>query len=287
MNISAVPTVTLNDGTEMPQIGLGTWKLHDDEAVRVVREAIAAGYRHIDTAALYGNEEAVGRGIRDAIAAGDVTRDELFVTTKLLNEDQGSQRAQEAFRESLGRLGLEYIDLYMVHWPWPQRGLYVESFEAIAKLQGLGVVQSVGVANFYEEVLRELIERTGVFPAVNQVELHPGFSQAGLRALHEELGIVTEAWAPLGRGIVLMNPVLDDIAIRVGRTPAQVALRWLLQLGCSAVPKTAHAGRLAANLDLASFKLTRDQMDAITALDDAAGFGRIFADPREYPGEVG
>ncbi len=287
MDNPVVPTLTLNDGTEMPQIGLGTWKLTGDEAVRVVREAISVGYRHIDTASLYGNEEAVGRAIRDAVAAGDVTRDELFVTTKLRNEDQGSQRAQEAFRESLGRLGLEYIDLYMLHWPWPQRGLYVETFEAIAKLQGLGVVQSVGVANFYEDILRELVDRTGVVPAVNQVELHPGFSQAGLRALHDELGVVTEAWAPLGRGILLMNPVLDAVARKIGKTPAQVMLRWLLQLGCAMVPKTSEPGRLAANLDITSFTLGRDQMEAITGLDDAEGFGRIFDDPQKFPGEVG
>lgn len=287
MTTPVIPTVTLNDGTEMPQIGLGTWKLTGDEAVRVVREAIASGYRHIDTAALYGNEEEIGRAIREAIAAGDATRDELFVTTKLLNEDQGVQRTQEAFRESLTRLGLDYIDLYMLHWPCPQRGLYLESFEAIAKLQGLGVVQSVGVSNFYEEILRELVERTGVVPAVNQVELHPGFSQAGLRDLHAELGVVTEAWAPLGRGILLMNPVIDAVARDVGRTPAQVMLRWLLQLGCAMVPKSADPARLAANLDITSFRLSRDHMDAITALDDADGFGRIFEDPRECPGAEG
>lgn len=287
MNLPAVPTLTLNDGTEMPQIGLGTWKLRDDEAVRVVREAIAAGYRHIDTATLYRNEEAVGRAIGEAIAAGDITRDELFVTTKLWNDDQGEQRTPAAFQESLGRLGLDYIDLYLVHWPWPQRGLFVESFEAVARLQGLGIIQAIGVANFYEEPLRELVDRTGIVPAVNQVELHPGFSQPGLRELHEELGVTTVAWSPLGRGMLLMNPTVDAVAREVGKTPAQIALRWLLQLGCGMIPRSSRRSRLVENLDIASFQLTREQMERITALDDAAGFGRIFEDPQTFPGEAG
>lgn len=283
MTAAAVPTITLNEGTEMPQIGLGTWKLRGDDAVRIVREAIELGYRHIDTASSYGNEEAIGQAIRDAIAAGDVTRDELFITTKAWQDEQGADRIPAAFQDSLHRLGLEYIDLYLVHWPDPTQGRYVESFEAVARLQGLGIVQAIGVANFYEEVLREVVEKTGTVPALNQVELHPGFSQAPLRILHEELEIRTEAWSPLGRGIVLMNPVIDEVAREVGKSTAQVALRWAMQLGCSVIPKSGDLRRLAQNIEAASFTLTPAQMDAITELDHQQGFGRVFDDPRTFP----
>jgi len=283
MTAAAVPTITLNDGTEMPQIGLGTWKLRGDDAVRIVREAIELGYRHIDTASSYGNEEAIGQAIRDAIAAGDVTRDELFITTKAWQDEQGADRIPAAFQDSLHRLGLEYIDLYLVHWPDPTQGRYVESFEAVARLQGLGIVQAIGVANFYEEVLREVVEKTGTVPALNQVELHPGFSQVPLRTLHEELEIRTEAWSPLGRGIVLMNPVIDEVAREVGKSTAQVALRWAMQLGCSVIPKSGDLRRLAQNIEAASFTLTPAQMDAITELDHQQGFGRVFDDPRTFP----
>ena len=280
--MGAMTTVTLNDGTDIPQIGLGTWKLLGEEGKRIIREAIDLGYRHFDTASAYGNEEIVGRAIADAIAAGDVTREELFITTKAWQDEQGTDNIPRAFRASLDRLGMEYVDLYLVHWPAPARGTYVESFEAIARLQGLGLVQSVGVANFYEEVLRELVEEAGIVPAVNQVELHPGFSQAPLRALHEELGVTTVAWSPLGRGILLANPVLDAVARAVGRSTAQVALRWAMQLGCVVIPKSAQPKRLAQNLAAADFTLTREQVAAITGLDDEAGFGRIFEDPRTF-----
>ncbi|QGU06700.1 putative oxidoreductase [Corynebacterium occultum] len=286
MNQVVVPTFTLNDGTEMPQIGLGTWKITGEDAVRVVREAIDAGYRHFDTAAMYGNESEIGRGIAEAIAAGDVTRDELFITSKVRNEDHGSEAASRAFHASLSRLGLDYLDLYLIHWPWPQRGLYVETFEAIAKIQGLGTVQSIGVANFYEEVLREVVSKTGVVPALNQVELHPGYSQAPLRKVHEELGILSEAWSPLGRGLLLMNPLISDIADQVGRSPAQVILRWATQQGISVVPKTASRSRLQENIQLFDFELSTGQLKQINALDEMRGFGRVFGDPLTYPGEV-
>ncbi|QGU03996.1 aldo/keto reductase [Corynebacterium comes] len=275
-------TVTLNDGSDIPQIGLGTWKLLGEEGLRVVREAIDLGYRHFDTASAYGNEEIVGRALADAIAAGDVTRDELFITTKAWQDEQGADAIPSAFRASLDRLGLDYVDLYLVHWPAPARGKYVESFEAIARLQGLGLVQSVGVANFYEELLREIVDKVGIVPATNQVELHPGFSQAPLRALHAELGVTTVAWSPLARGIVLANPVLDAVARAAGRSPAQVALRWAMQLGCVVIPKSANPKRLAQNLAAADFTLNGEQIAAITGLDEKAGFGRIFDDPRTF-----
>lgn len=275
-------TVTLNDGTDIPQIGLGTWKLLGEEGMRVIREAIDLGYRHFDTASAYGNEDIVGRAIADAISAGDVTREELFITTKAWQDEQGRDAIPGAFRDSLNRLGLEYVDLYLVHWPAPARGTYVESVEAIARLHGLGLVRSVGVANFYEEVLREVVEEVGIVPATNQVELHPGFSQAPLREVHAELGVATVAWSPLGRGILLANPVLDAVARAVGRSTAQVALRWAMQLGCVVIPKSTNVKRLAQNLAAADFTLSREQVAAITALDGKAGFGRIFEDPRSF-----
>lgn len=281
---AARTTVTLNDGTEIPQIGLGTWKLEGEAGIRVIREAIELGYRHFDTASSYGNEEIVGRAIADAIGAGDVTREELCLTTKAWQDEQGADTIPEAFRASLDRLGLDYVDLYLVHWPAPSQEKYVESFEAIARLQGLGLVQSVGVANFYEEVLREIVEKVGIVPAVNQVELHPGFSQAPLRELHDELGVTTVAWSPLGRGILLANPVLDAVARSVGRSTAQVALRWAMQLGCVVIPKSTNPKRLAQNLAAADFTLSRDQVAAISGLDGQAGFGRIFADPHTFGG---
>lgn len=285
MNHPIVPTITLNDGTEMPQLGLGTWKLQGPEVEQVIREAIAAGYRHFDTAASYGNEVEIGRAINAALSAGDVARDDLFITSKVWNDQHGAESASRAFQDSLRRLGLDYLDLYLIHWPWPQQGLYVETFEAIAKIQGLGTVQSIGVANFYEEALRDLVDRTGITPAINQIELHPGFSQAPLRAVHEQLGVITQAWGPLGRGILLHNPVIADIADQVGRSSAQVILRWVAQLGCAAIPKTASTARLGENLSVFDFELSPAQVDRILALDDMAGFGRIFKDPREFPGD--
>ncbi|MCZ9308748.1 aldo/keto reductase [Corynebacterium uberis] len=279
MTTPRVPTVTLNDSTEMPQIGLGTWKLRGDEAITTIRTAIELGYRHIDTASLYRNEEEVGTAVRQAIAAGDVTRDELFITSKLWNTDQGSQRAAQAFQESLGRLGLDYLDLYLVHWPCPRADRYVESFQAMAKIQGLGTVQSIGVSNFYPEVLRTLIERTGITPVLNQVELHPGFSQAELRAEHARLGVLTEAWSPLGRGIALNNPVVEQIAAELDATAAQVILAWELGHGISVVPKSVDPQRLASNLAAGTITLSEQQAQAIDALDDQPGFGRIFDDP--------
>lgn len=279
-----VPTLPLADGSEIPQIGLGTWMLHGDDAYRVVRAALEMGYRHIDTATLYDNEVEVGRAIADAIRAGEVTREELFITSKVWNDDHGREKAQKAFQTSLTLLGLDYLDLYLVHWPCPQRGLYNETFEAIATIQGLGQVQSIGVANFYGEVLEDLVGVTGIVPAVNQVELHPGFSQAPLRALHERLGIVTTAWAPLARGGVFKDPVITGIAQEHGVNPAAVVLRWLVQSGVVAIPKTAHRQRLLENLNVHKLTLSIDEVSSLTAMDHGAGSGRIYTDPRNFPG---
>lgn len=273
-----IPLTTLNDGYDFPLLGLGTYKLKGEETEQIVRTAIELGYRHIDTASLYGNEVEVGKAINAAIAAGDVTREELFVTTKLWNDDQ--DRVAEAYEESLRRLDLEFIDLYLVHWPWPQNGRYVEAFEQIAQLQGLGRLQSAGVANFYPEVLDEVIEKTGVTPVLNQVELHVGFTQPELREYHARHDIVTEAWAPLARGGNFDDPEIRAIADAHSATPAQVSLAYLMRLGCSVVPKTANAQRLVENLAAVDVQLSDED---VAALDRVTG-ERLSGDPRTFPG---
>lgn len=272
-----VPVATLNDGHDFPLLGLGTYKLQGDEVEKVVRTAIELGYRHIDTAKIYDNEVEVGKAINAAIAAGDVTREELFITTKLWNDDQS--RAGEAYQESLRRLDLEFVDLYLVHWPVPQQGTYVEAFEQIVQLQGMGQLPSVGVANFYEELLDELVAATGVTPVLNQVELHAGFTQPELRQYHADRGIVTEAWAPLARGENFDAPEIVAVADRHGKTPAQVVLAYLLQMGCSVVPKTANPQRLVENIGALEVELTDED---IAALDQVQG-GRMSGNPRTFP----
>lgn len=272
-----VPVTTLNDGYDFPLLGLGTYKLQGDDVEKVVRTAIELGYRHIDTASIYDNEVEVGKAINAAIAAGDVTREELFITTKLWNDDQS--RAAEAYQESLKRLDLEFIDLYLVHWPVPQQGTYVQAFEQIVQLQGMGQLQSVGVANFYEELLDELVAKTGVTPVLNQVELHAGFTQPELRQYHADHGIVTEAWAPLARAENFDAPEIVAVADRHGKTPAQVVLAYLLHLGCSVVPKTANPQRLVENFGALEVELTDED---IALLDQVKG-DRMSGDPRTFP----
>ncbi|WP_347305407.1 aldo/keto reductase [Corynebacterium sp. SA-MJD20WY100] len=287
MGDMTVENVTFNDDREMPQLGLGTYKLRDDECVRTIREAIEIGYRKFDTATLYKNEEAVGKALKQAMDAGDVTRDEIFVTTKVWHDHHGADLAPQAFHESLDKLGLDYIDLYLIHWPWPQGGKYVETFDAIARLQGMGQIASIGVANFYEETLDTLIKESGIVPVLNQVELHPGFTQPELRAYHDEHGIVTEAWSPLARGVVLTNPDIKAIAAKHEVTTGQVVLAYLLQLGISVIPKSARKERLAENFAAAELTLTRAEMDVMNSLDGREGFGRMFNDPRDFPGAEG
>lgn len=287
MGDMTVPNVTFNDDREMPQLGLGTYKLRDDECVRTIREAIEIGYRKFDTATLYKNEEAVGKALKQAMDAGDVTRDDIFVTTKVWHDHHGADLTPQAFQESLDKLGLDYIDLYLIHWPWPQGGKYVETFDAIARLQGMGQIASIGVANFYEETLDTLIKESGIVPVLNQVELHPGFTQPELRAYHDEHGIVTEAWSPLARGVVLTNPDIKAIAAKHEVTTGQVVLAYLLQLGISVIPKSARKERLAENFAAAELTLTRAEMDVMNSLDGREGFGRMFNDPRDFPGAEG
>ncbi|MDK8796035.1 aldo/keto reductase [Corynebacterium sp. MSK041] len=275
---SDIPHARLNDGREIPLVGLGTYKLTGPETVNTIRRAIECGYRHFDTAFLYSNEVEVGRAVREAIAAGDVAREDLFITSKLWNDDQ--PRATEAFNESLRRLELDYVDLFMVHWPWPQNGTFVAAYEALLEQREAGRIRSVGVANFYEETLDELIAVTGVAPAVNQVELHAGFTQPELRDYHARHSILTEAWAPLGRGEILDSPQITQVAAAYGATPAQIALAYHVSRGISVIPKTSSAQRLEENFAAASIALDRESLDL---LDTIPG-GRQSNDPRIFPG---
>ena len=258
-----VPTVTLNNGIQIPQLGFGVFQVPDAETTAAVTAALQTGYRSIDTAAIYGNETGVG----NALAGCDLTRDELFITTKLWNADQGYDATLKAFDASLAKLGLDYIDLYLIHWPTPARDLYRESWKAIEKLVADGRVRTAGVSNFQPAHLRRLLDGASLVPAVNQIELHPGLQQAELRALHAELGIATEAWSPLAQGAVLKEAALTDIAARHGKSPAQVVLRWHLQLGNIVIPKSVTPARIQENIDVFDFTLSNEEMTAIAATD--------------------
>lgn len=256
--------MTLNDGTTIPQLGFGVWQVPDDEAQVAVEEALRVGYRHIDTAAVYRNEEGVGR----ALKASGLDRDDVYITTKLWNADQGYDSAFTAYATSLDKLGLDTVDLYLIHWASPAFGLYEESWKALVKLREEGRVRAIGVSNHHEAHLNDIIAATGVTPVLNQVELHPYLQQSELRAVHEDLGIVTEAWSPLGSGKGLLDdPVLKRIAEKHGATPAQVTIAWHLALGNVVIPKSVTPSRIAENFE--STKVTLDDADlaAIAELD--------------------
>jgi 2,5-diketo-D-gluconate reductase A len=266
-------TVTLNNGVVMPQLGFGVWQVPDDEAERAVTEALRVGYRSIDTARLYHNEEGVGRAVRDS----GVPREDLFITTKLWNTDHEYDQALRAFDASLARLDLEYVDLYLIHWPVPKQDKYVDAWRALEKIYADGRAKAVGVSNFTVDNLTKVIDTGSVVPAVNQIELHPRLIQAELRAFDAEHGIATEAWSPLGSGQGLLDdPTLAKIAETHGRTPAQVVVRWHLQLGNVVIPKSVTPSRIAENFAVFDFALTDDEVAAISALDVD---GRIGPDP--------
>ena len=272
-----VPSIALNDENTMPVIGLGVAELSDDETERAVSAALEIGYRLIDTAAVYGNEAAVGR----AIAASGIPRAELFVTSKLANADQGITSSQEACKVSLERLGLDYLDLYLIHWPAAQLGKYVDSFGGLIQLRGDDYVRSIGVCNFTEEHLTTVIDLTFVTPAVNQIELHPLLNQAELRAANAAHDVVTEAYSPLAVGRLLDNPTVTSIAGEYGRAPAQVLIRWSLQLGNVVIPRSVNPERIASNFDVLDFELADEHMEALNGLNDGT---RVREDPLTYTG---
>jgi 2,5-diketo-D-gluconate reductase A len=253
----------LNDGATMPRIGFGVFQVPPDRTVEAVSHALRTGYRAVDTAAAYGNEREVGEAIR----ASGIAREDVHVTTKLWNTDHGRESAQRAFERSLDRLGLDYVDLYLIHWPAPGRGLYVETWEALTGLKATGRTRSIGVSNFEIEHLERTIEATGVVPAVNQVELHPRLQQPELRRFHAEHGIVTEAWSPLAKGRLLDDPVITELASSDGRTPAQIVLRWHLELGNVVIPKSVTPARIEENFQIFDFTLGDEAIDQIESLD--------------------
>lgn len=272
--MTQIPTVKLNDGHDIPQLGFGVFKVDPAETERIVTDALEAGYRHIDTAAIYGNEQGVGA----ALEKSGIPRDELFVTTKLWNSDQGTQSALDAIDLSLEKLGLDRVDLYLIHWPRPDLDLYAETWAAMEQIRDAGKATSIGVSNFHVPHLEKLAAASSVVPAINQIELHPTFQQRELRAYGAEHGIAIEAWGPLGQGkydLLGMTPIADAAAAH-GVTPAQVVIRWHLQSGIIVFPKSNSAERIGENIDVFGFELTGDQMAAIDALD--AG-NRVGADP--------
>ncbi|MEV5916704.1 aldo/keto reductase [Streptomyces pseudogriseolus] len=274
--MSKVPPITLNNGVEMPQLGFGVWQVPDAEAETAVAAALEAGYRSIDTAAIYGNEEGTGK----AIARSDVPREDIFVTTKVWNSDHGYDATLKAFDASLAKLGLDYVDLYLIHWPAPARDRYVDTYKAFEKLLSDGRARAIGVSNFLPEHLERLIGETSVVPAVNQIELHPHLQQAAAREYHAEQGIATEAYSPLGSGKgILEIPAIVAIAQKHGRTPAQVVLRWHLQLGNVVIPKSVTPSRIEENIDVFGFTLDAEDLAAISALNEDR---RLGSHPAEF-----
>jgi len=268
------PLIPLDDRHHIPQLGLGVWQIPNAETTAVVREAIAVGYRSIDTAALYRNEVGVGEGLR----ASGVPRDELFVTTKLWHDRHID--AERALDESLRRLTLDHVDLYLIHWPAPRQNRYVDAWRALVRARESGHARSIGVSNFNPDHLERIIDATGVVPVLNQVELHPRFQQRALRDVHARLGIATESWSPLGQGGVLDDPTIAAVARKHGKTPAQVVIRWHIDSGLIAIPKTTHPRRMRENFDVFDFTLDADDLARIGAMDSPDG--RLGFDPATF-----
>jgi len=271
----AVPTLTLHDDVEIPQLGFGVFQVPPEEAQAVVEEALRVGYRHIDTAAAYRNEKGVGAAVRES----GIPREEVFVTTKLWNSQQGHDSALETIEKSLGRLGMDHVDLYLIHWPVPGQDRFVETWRAFERIRAEGKARAIGVSNFRVEDLERLDAETETRPSINQIELHPRLQQAELRAFHAEHGIATEAWSPLAQGELLGEETIAGIADEVGKTSAQVILRWHLQLGNVVIPKSVTPERIRENFELFDFELSEEQMASIETLDTGE---RIGPDPATF-----
>ncbi|MBZ9678729.1 aldo/keto reductase [Mesorhizobium sp. ES1-1] len=259
--------IALNDGTAIPQLGLGVWQVDPAVTAQVVSWGIAAGYRLIDTAEGYNNEEGVGQAIRDA----DVPRGELFITSKLRNGAHQRDAALRAFDDTMSKLGIERLDLFLIHWPVPSQGKYVEAWKTLIELQQADRISSIGVSNFNQDHLERIIGETGVTPVANQIELHPRFQQRELRAFHAKHDIRTESWSPLGSGKLLDDPTISGIARKHGKSPAQTMIRWHLQEGLVVIPKSAHQERIAANFDVFDFELDAQDLETIRGMDSASG----------------
>lgn len=262
-------TIQLSDSHRIPQVGLGVWQASDDEARAAVRAALEEGYRHVDTASIYGNEKGVGEGLRDA----GTPREQVFLTTKVWNADQGFEAATAALDASLERLKVDYVDLLLIHWPTPSRDKYVDTWRALINAQRDGKARSIGVSNFNPDHLQRLIDETGVAPVLNQIELHPFMQQKELRQAHQSMGIATQSWSPLGQGSALTNPVILELARKHGRTAAQVIIRWHLELGLIAIPKSITPWRIRENFDVFDFVLDASDLAAIAALDSGKRLG--------------
>ena len=272
----SVPTISLNNGVEIPQLGFGVFQIDPDETKEATLAAFEVGYRHIDTAQMYGNEEGVGR----ALAESGLPRDEVFLTTKLTNDGHGHDAAVRRLDESLQKLGTDHVDLYLIHWPRPGDDRYVDTWRGFEKALSEGKTRSIGVSNFTVEHLQRLAKETGTVPAVNQVELHPRFGQADLRGYHAEHGIATEAWSPIGQGgDLLQDGRLRALADGHGRSPAQVVLRWHIQLGNIVFPKSVTPERIRENIDVFDFELSADDMAVVDGLDTGTRKG---PDPNRF-----
>lgn len=269
------PKILLNDGHSIPQFGLGVWQASDPDAQLAVRTALEAGYRSIDTAAIYGNEGGVGRGIKES----GLPREEVFLTTKIWNAAQGSATTAKAFENSLRLLDTEYVDLLLIHWPVASKGLYLETWTTLVKLRKQGLVRSIGVSNFQPEHLKTVLDESGVTPVLNQVELHPYFQQKPLRQLHQELGIATESWSPLAQNQALSDPTIVALAEKYGKTPAQIVIRWHLDHGLIVIPKSVTPSRIQSNIEVFDFKLQPDDLATIDALNQNR---RIGPDPDTF-----
>lgn len=273
--MAASPILTLHDGVRMPQLGLGVWQVPNAQAAQVVGEALRVGYRAVDTAAVYGNEEGVGQAIRES----EVPRKEVFVTTKVWNTDQGYDATLRAMDASLKRLGMEYVDLYLIHWPVPAQDRFLETWRALERFRADGKARSIGVSNFKIPHLERLLNASEVVPSVNQIELHPYLQQRDLREFHAKHGIATESWSPLAKGQILGDPVLGQIAAKHGKSPAQVVIRWHLDSGLIVIPKSATPSRLPENLAVMDFALDADDMARLAALDQGR---RVGPDPDTF-----